>query len=372
MPEPTTIGQLRRRVADMDIGDYIPCKYVALNGVVGTLSELGTVVGEEILVEGSKTPNGIFYFIKVATGILVSDRVVQHTISWDTLNSGNFIQGKRINFNENLAITASATASSNYSDSAGNSSASAINNGSLNTGGYKGRWNPVNGDKTPWVKLNLGSLKVVKVLRIFADSRSNTFDISFSDDDVEYQILSNITAPVGSGWIEVEVEPTVCRYLKIHGFPYDSSYGYNVAGIYQFEVYEEYKNFIMRSLTGGVAYVDEDNNKTLIQSTHVRGAWPINNEWDKHINNSEIGREVKSLDKSIWNCGNSYTWTQDSPINGTFTENTGLTQMASSSSRVARGNKSGTVQTEYKDYNVLASNYVSERIGFRPVIEYRE
>jgi len=97
MPMPATTGQLRTRIQDMQIGDYIVCNYQASSGAVGTFSNLGGAVETEIPVAGSATPNGSFYFVKVDKGLLIADRVIQHSISWDTLNAGKAIQGKPLN-----------------------------------------------------------------------------------------------------------------------------------------------------------------------------------------------------------------------------------------------------------------------------------
>ncbi|OME53963.1 hypothetical protein BSK59_15390, partial [Paenibacillus odorifer] len=94
MAVPATKGSIRTNVKDMEIGDYIICKYFAVSsGAVGVFSEFGTSIATEIPVSGSATPNGSFYLVKVDKGLLVADRVLQVSISWDTLNAGRLIQG---------------------------------------------------------------------------------------------------------------------------------------------------------------------------------------------------------------------------------------------------------------------------------------
>lgn len=94
MPVPATSGQLRTKLEDMQIGDYIACKYTASSGAAGSFSDLGGIVDTEIPVASSDTPNGYFYFIKVDKGLLLADKVVQHSVSWNTLNKGGFISGR--------------------------------------------------------------------------------------------------------------------------------------------------------------------------------------------------------------------------------------------------------------------------------------
>jgi hypothetical protein len=91
MPEPATTGKLCTTIIEMKIGDYI--KIGSLNND-GWQFNNGTV---ELPVAGitysSSFANYYFYMIKVATGLLVSDRVVQHTATWDTFNTNKLIQG---------------------------------------------------------------------------------------------------------------------------------------------------------------------------------------------------------------------------------------------------------------------------------------
>lgn len=91
-----TEGLLRTKIEDMKVGDYIPCNYTATSGAVGTFSNLGGPVGTEIPIAGASAPNGTFYFVKADKGLLIADRVVQHSVTWDVLNTGKNIQGRRI------------------------------------------------------------------------------------------------------------------------------------------------------------------------------------------------------------------------------------------------------------------------------------
>lgn len=97
MPLPNTQGSFRTDVAEMQIGDYIACQYNAGAGVAGTFSNLGTDLitaqANEIPVVGAIAPNGFFYFIKVATHLLIADRNIQHSIMWSTLHAKGYIDG---------------------------------------------------------------------------------------------------------------------------------------------------------------------------------------------------------------------------------------------------------------------------------------
>ena len=103
-------------LALMEIGDYIPCKYTATSGVVGSFSELGTSVATEIPVTGTATPSGSFNFIKVDKGLLIADRVVQQSVSWDVLNAGKYIEGKVVVLNSKNTLIRSLNGGNSYAD----------------------------------------------------------------------------------------------------------------------------------------------------------------------------------------------------------------------------------------------------------------
>lgn len=86
---------IQTRLEDMSIGDKIISKYVASSGVVGAFSELGTSIATPIPATSSSAPNGSFHWIYVADDfkgrkILVAEKNIQHSISWDSLNTAGY------------------------------------------------------------------------------------------------------------------------------------------------------------------------------------------------------------------------------------------------------------------------------------------
>ncbi|WLR50018.1 hypothetical protein LC040_12065 [Bacillus tianshenii] len=92
-------------IRDLEVGKRIRCHYTASANKVGAFSNLG----EETYVDGindfiptssSATPNGDFYYIMVedwnGRKRLVADRNIQHSISWDTLNSAGIASGSGV------------------------------------------------------------------------------------------------------------------------------------------------------------------------------------------------------------------------------------------------------------------------------------
>jgi hypothetical protein len=99
VPNITDYGTKRTTLNSLTVGDYIECEYTASSGAAGTFANLGAATKSEIPVAGSATPDGKFNLICVERkagkgGLLIADRPVQHSISWDNLNAAGLIEGK--------------------------------------------------------------------------------------------------------------------------------------------------------------------------------------------------------------------------------------------------------------------------------------
>jgi hypothetical protein len=113
-------------IMTMQVGDCIPCRYKApTSGSVGTFSELGTCIADEIPVASSATPDGLLYLIHVGFDAkgrikLVADRNVQHSITWDTLNNAGISTGEglSINYDTSLPIVSAWTMDEKASNAA--------------------------------------------------------------------------------------------------------------------------------------------------------------------------------------------------------------------------------------------------------------
>lgn len=104
---------LNNDLKNLKIGDYVWCKYtVTTSGQIGVFSDFATktdtdVTGQLIPATSSATPNGYFRFICVDKDYLgrwklVADRNIQHSVSWDILNSeGMTNTGREISLNLN-------------------------------------------------------------------------------------------------------------------------------------------------------------------------------------------------------------------------------------------------------------------------------
>lgn len=128
---------------------------------------------------------------------------------------------------------------------------------------------------------------------------------------------------------------------------------------------------IVRSLTGGVAYADENGNMSM-NALGSEGCFPINNEWDKYVNNFPLSmvQTGKTLE-DIWHHVGMLTWTQDTPSRRDFRFTDGQQLSYDSSFRATRGIWQSAYD-KYKDILFSVSSKSSTNHYFRPVFEWRE
>lgn len=122
MPVPATTGTLKERIQDLNIGDYIQLHKPT---AASEEFEYGTGNKPEIPITGVVSENehtGYFYAIKVDKGLLISDRVLFHSVSWDSLNNSKLIQGVLTRISDYSVILRSLTGGVAYADENGNSS----------------------------------------------------------------------------------------------------------------------------------------------------------------------------------------------------------------------------------------------------------
>lgn len=352
----------KTKLEELEIGDCVPCRYTATSGVAGTFSELGTCIADEIPITGSATPNGLFYFIKNDKGMLIADRIIQHSISWDVLNAGRYIEGRALDFNENPVSMTSNTAPQPFV-------VSASQEGTLTpafhafTGSESQYWHtsevrPVGGH---WIKVDCGINNTMYVSSIRMQQMTSSgaygikdFEVFGSNDDVTYTKLGEGTAPqnFNHNSFEMSVKGDF-RYVRINFLnTYDGS---SRAFIRSVKILSD-KRVLLRSLSGGVAHADAGGNLSLTDKS--LGAFPTTNEWDKYIVKSDLGGKVVAGDYSIWNHYSVYSLCKDTPT----------VSIVANTSRVRRV---GNADNVYRWFHIL-SNSPQVSIGFRPVVDYIE
>lgn len=125
MPVPNTGGVLRTTLASMQVGDYVK---VSINGssmgLSNYINEVGTSTKAEIPLTGGSdntTATGSAYLIKVDKGLLICDRIVRNSISWDILNSSDLIQGMAFTLDGKTGTLRSLGGGNSYASATGTS-----------------------------------------------------------------------------------------------------------------------------------------------------------------------------------------------------------------------------------------------------------
>lgn len=370
MATPATTGKLCTNLAGMNIGDYIAVKYTVPSGgtagvfdftTKGTISE-----SNEIPVTGVSIPNGYFYFVKVAKGLLVADRNAQNGVSWDTLNAAKFIEGAPINGGNIIPAMTSYTEPSGLVQVSGN-----FNSSSLGWKAYDHKrsssdsWSAAVG-VPQWSSYTFTEPKIINAYAIgnntgsgrTYDPKSWVFEGS-NDNGNTWETLDTQTNIAYSGATELK-KFTIAnkKAFTTYRVKITQINGADHVNIFEIEMYESIG--VIRSLTGGVAFADENGNKSLTDKK--LGAWPTTNEWDTYIVNfpATLIQEGKTRD-DVFHWSNCYTHCQDTIING-FENYPG----SMATRRAIRG---------YESLNKFKMNNTDNNasiVGFRPVFEYKE
>ena len=392
------LGAPKTSLEEMQIGDYIPCKYTApTSGQAGYFSELGTCTASEISLSGSATPNGLFYFIKADKGLLIADRVIQHSISWNTLNSAGFIeeQPSSIDISPLLISYQKTTLGSpitDYYEYTARTTSSAHQGANLTI-------------KKDEYLITLQDEVIIEYdafLTGFYSSAMNHFlciipydsplsreSYYGSIEETSFFIQCRGSQPSQNVWhhmkhiINFSTE-TIENFVdgSSYTFPQQGFGTYTLGSIgmlcigvgsYNYAAQNKYRNitiknansepvlvqftdqmYLISSLSGGCTYADANGNART--SDQNLGGWPTNNEWDTYIVNSDLGGRITKGDDNVWHWSSLYSWTKDTPI----------TSIGANTNRVYRGKDSNNKLLQ------IAGSAANTTIGFRPVLKYIE
>lgn len=340
-------GRVKPTLGSMKIGDAIVCKYFApTSGAIGTFSELGTCTASEIPRIGTANPNGLFYFVKADKGLLIADRVIQHSISWDVLNNAKMIEGAPINIALGKPVTGGSAEAVNWPFSKlvnGNATDCAMFN------------NITDSNQNSYTALQrsmtIDLLKVEKLssVKVINGGACSSFDLEYSQDNLTFTKIGSYSPGLNSTTIfPMNVS---ARYIRLYNILSSATSNANLS-INEVEICSSMQ---IRSLSGGCAYVNANGN--LSTTDAALGAFPANNEWDKYIVNSDLNKTITKGDDNTWHWSNLYTWTKDTPSVAINTNTRRVWRGKTSSMKFDGSNLSS---------NILATG------GFRPVLEYVE
>jgi hypothetical protein len=126
-----------------------------------------------------------------------------------------------------------------------------------------------------------------------------------------------------------------------------------------------HKKYLIRSLSGGNAYLGTDGKANLVNNS--LGGYPNINEWDKCVVNSDLKGKITPGDDNIWH-HNRWCWVGDTPINQL--KNTQNTISATSIYKIGRGYND--IYGNVNRFDIVENSYSDSNGGFRPVLQYIE
>ncbi|QSF43564.1 discoidin domain-containing protein [Paenibacillus tianjinensis] len=331
-------------IKDLAIGKRIRCHYSAISGAVGTFSGLGQESSDFIPVASTATPNGDFYWIMVEDinkkKILIADRNIQHTISWDSLNSAGIASGSGvpIYFKSNDIFTTSNVSSNGHivlaSEELSTFSAYKAFDGSIANSSC---W-AIPANKAGWLSYQFNTPRRIDRYKIYPNGASYTqspknWVFEGSNDGVNWNTLdsrTNVTAWSGSGLLFKTATVGLFKIYRISISAFNGAT--DASSIGELELLESQNTYesTLRLLTGGILSTDKDN------------------EWDKYIVNSTLNGAITAGDSSVWNWSGIFS----------YTSTTGTTATA----RVERGN------TAASGWGGRQSTGAAATDGFRPVL----
>lgn len=114
-------------------------------------------------------------------------------------------------------------------------------------------------------------------------------------------------------------------------------------------------------------YEYKNTSSSLINKN--QGGWPIENDWDKYIRNSDLKEKIIAGDNYIWNYHNIVSLCKEKVITGLKDINNENLGVPSGNILIPiRGRTEGIDDLSSKRFNICLSSSVAKNIGFRPML----
>lgn len=338
-------------IKDLAIGKRIRCNYSALSGFTGTFSGLGEESADFIPISSSANPSGDFYFIMVEDinkkKVLIADRNIQHSISWDALNSAGMVSGVKMPTkpfkgslsgyeNDEVQVSDNGFVSGTYGDYTGWKALDGKN-------GSGDKWAKTVSANNP-AELTIKFKKRKPIINAFTITPPPINSASSVDHPKHFKLQASDD---GSSWIDVfEHTAGIGGSRTRFGFNNQQAYSY-----YRFSVLST--NGGNQVQIGEIEFESENKQRNI--ETKIRllkggtKSGDQDNEWDKYIVNSTLNGKITAGDTAVWNWG-IFSWSS------TTTTGTG---------RARRG------QNTSSGFSESSTNTAITGIGFRPVLKIK-
>lgn len=411
-------------IDDLDIGKRIRANYVASTGVFGMFNEIGKETNNFLTTAPVAVPKGDFYFIMAGTDdkgrkLLIADRNIQHSISWNALNTAKVAMesGSSWRFNRNWNNSTNYFSfdetSGNITDSKGTAVGTPANVTRVTGWNGQGSALSFNGSGSSYVQFNqkvipLGKKSIRFKLKLNSTARTDEAMIVMSNvpntTGYGFQFwfdkngFLNVAKAYGSSgnWDGRVIGTVDFNDLKWHDvlFTWDGTTSVNGVKLYV-------DDMLSPNMTSKISSTEVDYSNNLILGRHnstttnlrfngqiddleiyndvinplessplddyqfnlrllTGGTSPEDkdNEWDNYIVNSTLNETIVAGDDKVWNwnIAHTRTWTSSVPVSNL-------------SNRVLRGNSAtGTSPTGLDAWNSFATSTTNSTTAFRPVL----
>lgn len=354
------------------VGQAIRCHYLSTSGAVGVFSDFGSSTSVGIATTSSATPDGTFYWIYAGNDyrgrkILIADRNIQHTLSWNTLNQIGYTSFTGANMILDYYFNASDVTSSSYTTLSNQFlSIEHVGNGA-NFGGARttkaigsGKW---------YFEVLIDSF-VSHTYAAYLRIGIMTKDVSISSVYTNSADVAGYTGTYVTGdiiGVSVDTIAGTVRFYRnnvlaqtLTGYNFSTKTFYPVGSTYlgspntlhdKITFNFGNKNFVYTPPSGHQALSSSiDNSLYRVSVRTLTGgvsSSDLANEWDQYVRFSTLGGSIAAGDTAVWNFSVP-SWTS--------------TTNATNTSRVIRGGASVDTYTE------SPSSTSTSSVGFRPVL----
>lgn len=340
-------------LAEMEIGDIIPCVYIASSGDAGSFSQLGTTTTNAFIpltTTAPAAPGGRFNFIKVDKGLCIADRVLQTNVSWNTLNAAGYVDGKVVVYGSTVPTLTKASMNGYVVTQSSAYDASSAGYKLFDGSGGSACWESKN-ETSPWVCLELPTAVAPMGYYLMTGDDTNwnltQWQIEGSNDKVTWDLLdkySGLSNADGSIIYRVINPQKSYKYLRL----ISPNWG-KFAKVAELAFFNSAGS--VRMPTGGVWCIDANGN--LSATNNNLGNFPANNEWDKYVAKSTLGGKILAGDVNVWHYG----------VTSNMTRNV---KYSDPSRSIVRGVNTGNAYSGVESQSVSAVN----ARGFRPALEF--
>ncbi|HBG5344411.1 TPA: hypothetical protein KQG29_004448 [Clostridioides difficile] len=213
-------------------------------------------------------------------------------------------------------------------------------------------------EANPYIKISSKKEKIISNGFVLTNINSNAYTqapssciVYGSNDNENFEkIYESSSFPQDARSVSYHYFNSQVEYLH-YKFSFTGSTGYVAVG--ELEISKEYEY--------------KDSSSSLINKK--QGGWPIENDWDKYIRNSDLKGNIIAGDNEIWNYHDMTSLCKEKVITGLKDINNENIEPANGNILIpVRGKIEDIDDLSAKRFNICLSSSVAKNTGFRPML----